>query len=230
MTPAYGYELAVLVQHGLKRMLEQRESVFYYLTVMNENYPQPAMPEGAEEGIIRGIHRLETFGKTKGGLHVRLLGSGTILREVLAAAEMLVEFGVSSEVWSVTSFTELARDGLDVDRWNMLHPEEVPRQAYVTEALGDSDAPVIASTDYMKSLADQIRGYVPGPYRVLGTDGFGRSDTREALRHFFEVDRKFVTVGALTSLVDAQVLPAKTARDAIEALGIDADKPNPRYC
>jgi pyruvate dehydrogenase E1 component len=227
--PAYGYELAVIVQHGLERMYGENERVFYYVTVMNENYVQPPMPddEAVREGIVRGMYRLESRGK-KGRKFVRLLGSGTILREVAAAAEMLEELGVASEVWSATSFSELAREGHDVQRWNMLHPEEKPRTAWVTECLGDSDAPIVAATDYMKAHADQIRGIVPASYRVLGTDGFGRSDSRSQLRHFFEVDRRFVTVAALQSLAERQLVPQKLVRTTIEKLDLDPEKPNPR--
>jgi pyruvate dehydrogenase E1 component len=225
--PCYAYELAVIVHDGLKRMVENGENVFYYITVMNESYPQPAMPEGVEEGILRGIYRVRTVGDNE-SRRVRLLGSGTILREVEAAADMLSdEYGVSAEVFSVTSYNELARDGQDVERWNLLHPEDPPRVSYVSQQLAGDD-PVIASSDYMKSLAEQVRPYIRAPYKVLGTDGFGRSDTRESLRHFFEVDRKFVTLAALRSLADAQKIPLEEVRKARDAMGIDSDKPNPR--
>src|SRR5262249_17129209 len=161
------------------------------------------------EGIVRGMYRLRTVGKKGNKKVVRLLGSGTILREVEAAAEMLDELGVASEIWSVTSFNELAREGHDVERWNMLHPGEPPRTSYVAEALADSDGAVVAATDYVKAYADQIRALVPAPYRVLGTDGFGRSDSRKELRHFFEVDRRFVTVAALDALAARQLIAAK---------------------
>ena len=226
--PAYGYELAVIVQHGLERMYGANEKVFYYLTVMNENYVQPAIPEGAEAGIVRGLYKLRSHGR-KGRKFVRLLGSGAILREVEAAAVLLEELGVASEVWSVTSFTELARDGHDVARWNMLHPEEKPRESYVGECLGDSDAPVVAATDYIKAHADQVRAFVRAPYRVLGTDGFGRSDSRSQLRHFFEVDRRFVAVAALQSLAEQQLVPGKLVQTTIEKFEIDPNKPNPRF-
>ena len=226
--PTYGYELAVIIQDGMRRMYVEQEDVFYYVTVMNENYPQPAMPEGVEKGILRGMYRLREGGEARESRRVRLLGSGTILREVEAAADLLrAEFGVESEVFSVTSFNELRRDCLAVDRWNLLHPEEAPRTSWVESLLGDSDVPVVAATDYMKAFADQIRQWVPAPYRVLGTDGFGRSDTREMLRGFFEVDRRFVAVAALKALADAQVLSAKEVADAIRSLGIDPEKPDP---
>ncbi len=232
--PTYAYELAVIVQAGLKRMLVDNEDVFYYITTLNENYPHPAMPEGAEEGILRGIYRLrEVKAKTEGkgpDLKVRLLGSGSILREVEAAAEMLAEeHGVSSEVFSVTSFTELRRDGMDAERWSMLHPEEPPRVPYIARALSGGSGPVIASTDYMKALADSVRPYVPGRYKVLGTDGFGRSDYRRKLRSFFEVDRYHVVVASLKALADDQLLPAKRVSEAIAKYGIDPEGPNPAH-
>ncbi|MFB3090382.1 MAG: pyruvate dehydrogenase (acetyl-transferring), homodimeric type, partial [Gammaproteobacteria bacterium] len=190
--PTYAYELTVIIQDGLKRMYQDFEDIFYYITVMNENYQHPPMPDMAEEGILKGMYLLKASGKKK--LKVKLLGAGTILREVIAAGELLKQdFGVASDVWSVTSFNELRRDGLDAQRWNSLHPEKKARTCYVTSSLLGPDLPVIASTDYMKIYADQIREYVPGRYVVLGTDGFGRSDTRAKLRKFFEVDRFYIT-------------------------------------
>ena len=224
--PTFAHELAVIIQHGLKRMVEDQENVFYYLTVMNENYLQPAMPEGVEEGILRGLYPLQRAEARK-DTHVRLLGSGTILREVLAAVPLLESYGVSADVYSVTSFNELRRDGLAAERHNLLHPDEPPRQSWVAEQLGGDDTPVIASSDYMKVVAEQIRPFLPAPYRVLGTDGYGRSDTREKLRDFFEVDRRWVTLAALKSLVDAQHLPVKSLLEARDALGIDPEKPDP---
>jgi len=229
--PCYNYELAVIVQDGLKRMYVDQESVYYYITVMNENYPHPAMPAGVEEGILRGMYLLRSLGEADASASskaVRLLGSGTILREVEAAAELLhKEYGVSVEVFSVTSFTELARDAQDVERWNMLHPEETPRQSYAAACL-QGDAPVIAASDYMKALPEQLRGSISAPFHVLGTDGFGRSDTREQLRNFFEVDRRFVTLAALAKLSAAQVIPSQVVKQAREDFGISADKDNPR--
>ena len=199
--PTYGYEVAVIVQEGLRRMLAEQDDVFYYLTLMNENYRHPAMPEGAPEGILRGMYRLVEAEPSEGSPRVRLLGSGTILREVLAAADLLRDdWGVSADVYSVTSFTELRREGMEVERWNLLHPDEEPRRAWVEKTLEDADGPVVAATDYMRAFADQIRPWVRAPYRVLGTDGFGRSDYRKALRAFFEVDRHHVALAALTSL------------------------------
>jgi len=225
--PCYAYELAVIVQDGLRRMVENRENVFYYITVMNESYRQPPIPEGVEAGILRGIYRLKVVGGDD-GKRVRLLGSGTILREVEAAADTLhSEYGISCEVYSVTSYNELAREGQDVVRWNLLHPEEQPRVSHVSELLA-GDAPVVASSDYMKLLAEQIRPFIAAPYHVLGTDGYGRSDTREALRHHFEVDRRFVVLAALKSLADAQKIPMEDVRKARDELGIDPEKANPR--
>jgi pyruvate dehydrogenase E1 component len=225
--PAYAYELAVIVQDGMRRMYQDKENVFYYITVMNENYPQPAMPEGAEEGIKRGLYQVREGADEE--LRVQLLGSGTILREVLAAAELLErDFNVAADVWSVTSFNELRRNGIDVERWNMLHPdEEEPRVAYVTEQLAETTGPVVAATDYIRTHADQIRSYVPRRYAVLGTDGFGRSDMRSQLRKFFEVNRWYVALAALKALADDGELPQQRVRDAIEKYRIDPDKPNP---
>jgi pyruvate dehydrogenase E1 component len=223
--PTYGYEVAVIVQEGLRRMLAEQQDVFYYLTLMNENYAHPPMPEGAEEGLLRGMYRLRA---ADGAPQVRLLGSGTILREVLAGADLLAEdFGIHAEVWSVTSFTELRRDGMEAERWNLLHPGEKPRRSYVEASLGDSDAPVVASTDYMRTFADQIRPWVRAPYRVLGTDGYGRSDYRKALRDFFEVDRRYVALAALTELAARGEVDASAPAKAIESYGIDADRPAP---
>jgi pyruvate dehydrogenase E1 component len=226
--PAYGYEVAVIVHEGLRRMIGEQEDVFYYLTLMNENYHHPAMPAGAEDGILRGMYLLRS--SSVEGPRVQLLGSGTILNEVLAAADLLEqEFGVAADVWSVTSFTELRRDGIEVERWNLLHPESEPRRAYATECLTAEgrEGPVVASTDYIRAFADQIRQWVPGDYRVLGTDGFGRSDFRRALRRFFEVDRHFVTVAALRSLADEGVMDPARVREAIERFEIDPDAPMP---
>ncbi|TVS18518.1 MAG: pyruvate dehydrogenase (acetyl-transferring), homodimeric type [Gammaproteobacteria bacterium] len=228
--PTYAYELAVIIHDGMRRMVVEQQDVFYYVTVMNENYVQPEMPANSADGIIRGLYRLEADSGTAraGSKAVQLLGSGTILLEVRAAAEILREkYGVAVDVWSATSFNELRRDGLAADRWNLLHPEEEPRVPYVTDCLGAVEAPVIAATDYMKAFADQIREWVPHPYRVLGTDGYGRSDTREKLRHFFEVDRRFIVVAALKSLADRQIIPATDVSAAIAHFGIDPEKPDP---
>jgi len=195
--------------------------------VMNESYVQPAMPKGVEADILKGMYRLRQVGKDD-GKRVRLLGSGTILREVEAAAETLHDtYGVSSEIFSVTSYTELAREAQDVQRWNLLHPDEQPRVSHAARLL-DGDAPVIASSDYMKSLAEQIRSQIKAPFHVLGTDGFGRSDTREELRHFFEVDRRFVTLAALKTLADAQKISVDVVKKARDELAVDPEKSNPR--
>jgi len=225
--PAFAYELAVIIQDGMKRMYEQNHDVFYYITVMNENYIHPPMPKNTEQGILRGMYRFKAADKHR-KLHVQLLGSGTILREVIAAGELLEQdFAVSSDVWSVTSFNELRREGLDVQRWNMLHPDQKPRSSYVAENLKDAMSPTIAATDYMKIHADQIREFVPVRYAVLGTDGFGRSDTRMQLRKFFEVNRYYIVIAALKALADDGTVPAKTVTAAIKKYGIDPEKPNP---
>jgi pyruvate dehydrogenase E1 component len=226
--PTFAYEVAVIVQHGLRRMYEQQEDVFFYITLMNENYEHPPMPDGAEAGIVKGMYLLKRSDKAAGAPRVQLLGSGTILREVIAAAALLIaDFGVAADIWSAPSFTELRREGLDVERWNMLHPTSPPRRCHVETCLGPEQGPVIAATDYMKSFADQIRPFVPRRYRVLGTDGFGRSDYRKKLRYFFEVDRHFVTVAALKALAEEGSVPATAVAEAIRKYGIDPEKANP---
>ena len=224
--PTFSYELAVIIQEGMRRMVQNQEDVYYYITLMNENYSHPEMPKGAEAGILKGMY---AFSKSKAkGPKVQLMGSGVILREVIAAAEMLEkDWGVSPDVWSVTSFTELRREGLDAERWNMLNPEKKPRLSYVAECLSGAEGPVISSTDYMKSFADQIRNFVPQRFVSLGTDGYGRSDSREALRSFFEVDRYYVVLAALKALSDEGKLPASKAAEAIKKYKIDASRPNP---
>jgi pyruvate dehydrogenase E1 component len=228
--PTYGYELAVIIQDGLRRMVANQEDVFYYITLMNENYEHPAMPQGVEQGILRGMYLLKES-KTKNKQRVQLLGSGTILREVEAAAELLEkDWGVAADVWSATSFTELRRDGLAADRWNMLHPEGKQKTSFVEQALKERPAgPVVAASDYIKTFAEQIRPFVPKDrtYRVLGTDGFGRSDSRAKLRHFFEVNRNFVAIAALKALADQGEVKARTVADAIKKYGIDPDKADP---
>src|SRR5690606_6246210 len=229
--PTFAHEVAVIIQHGLKRMVEDQENVYYYLTVMNENYPQPGLNKGDEEGIIKGMYKLKSHGKGK--LRVQLLGSGTILREVIAAQDLLeADWGVAPDVWSVTSFTELRRDGRDADRHNLLHPEQKqPQVPYVTAQLAETEGAIIASTDYMKLFADQIRPFVPADrtYRVLGTDGFGRSDFRYKLREHFEVDRHFVVLAALRELADAGTIPAAKVAEAIKKYGINPEKANPHH-
>ena len=225
--PTYGYELATILHDGLRRMVTEQEDVFYYISLMNENYQHPAIPEGAEQGILRGMYPIQQ-GAPDAARRVQLLGSGAILREVIAAAELLRnDFEIESDIWSVTSFTELRRDGLAAERWNTLHPEEAPKRAYVSELLADREGPAVAATDYVKAYADQIRAFVPGRYVSLGTDGYGRSDTRERLRHFFEVNRYFVAVAALKALADDGILSPATVRQAIEKYDIDPAKPDP---
>jgi len=224
--PAYAYELATIVHDGLKRMYQDQESIYYYLTVMNENYVQPAMPLGVETGILKGMYPLET-GRS-GKLRATLFGSGTILREVRAAAEILeAEYGVAADVYSVTSYSELRREALAVERENRLHPLETKKTPYVAEALAGCKGPIIAASDYMKIVPDQIRAWVPGQFVVLGTDGFGRSDARAALRRHFEVDRHHVVVATLKALADDGKIKAKAVAEAIEKYGIDPSKPNP---
>jgi pyruvate dehydrogenase E1 component len=235
--PCYGYELALIVQDGARRMLEDQEDVFYYVTVMNENYAHPGMPAGAEEGILKGMYRLRTSplpltgeGQGRGGHRPRaqLLGSGTILREVLAAAELLEsDWNVGADVWSVTSFTELRRDSLAIERSNRLNPGEEDRKTWVERCLDGTQGPVIASTDYMRALPDMIRTWVPRRYVTLGTDGFGRSDTRAALRRFFEVDRFHVVIATLKALADDGTLPRAVVKQAIAKYGIDGSAPEP---
>jgi pyruvate dehydrogenase E1 component len=226
--PTYAYELAVIIQHGLKRMYVDNEDAYYYITTLNENYPHPALPEGAEAGILGGMYLLRKTEAGKSQLRVRLLGSGAILREVEKGAELLAkDFGVSSEIWSVTSFSELRRDGLETERWNLLHPDKKPRKSYIEQCLEKGVGPVIASTDYVKLLADGVRPFVPARYRTLGTDGFGRSDYRRRLRSFFEVDRRHVAVAALKSLADDQLLPSKTVVEALKRYEIDPERASP---
>ena len=225
--PAYAYELGVILHDGLRRMYAERENVFYYVTVTNENYVQPPMPEGVREGILRGMYLLKEAPQGERP-RIQLLGSGAILREVIAAAELLsADFGVDADVWSVTSFNELRRDGLEAERWNMLHPDEPARKSNVEQMLEGHPGPVVAASDYMKSVADQIRAFVPRRYRVMGTDGFGRSDLRERLRHFFEVNRYFVALAALCALAEDGVVDPAAVGQAMEKYKIDPSKPNP---
>lgn len=225
--PAFAYEVIVIIQDGLRRMYQEQEDVYYYITVMNENYSHPEMPKGIEQNILQGMYLLRE-GSEKSKQRVQLLGSGTILREVIAAADILEkDYKISADIWSVTSFNQLRREALSVSRWNLLHPEEPARLSYVETCLKDRKGPVIASTDYMKIVADQIREFVPNRYRVLGTDGFGRSDTREKLRYFFEVDRHYVVVAALKALADEGKIPTSAVTKAIQTFAIDPEKPEP---
>jgi len=227
--PTFGYEVTVILQHGTKAMMEDQVDEYYYITLMNENYTHPAMPEGAADGIIKGMYLLTDAGKPKKGeLRVQLLGSGTILREAIAAAELLdKDFGVTADIWSCPSFNELRRDGFDVERWNRLHPEAEPRKAYVTQLLEGRQGPAIAATDYVRAYADQIRAFVPMTYSVLGTDGFGRSDTRANLRRFFEVDRYYIAHAAIAALAKDGKMTAKDVARAIKQYNIDPEKANP---
>jgi pyruvate dehydrogenase E1 component len=225
--PTFGYEVAVIIQDGLRRMVAEQEDVFFYITLMNENYRHPAMPEGAEEGILRGMYKLSSTRSARSRKpRVQLLGCGTILREVVEAATLLQDdWGVQADIFSVTSFTELRRQGIEAERWNMLHPGAKPRAAFVSSLL--DDVPTVASTDFMRTFADQIRQWVPGRYVVLGTDGFGRSDYRRALRSFFEVDRRYVTVAALSSLAAEGMVKPSLVRDALSKYEIDPEAPPP---
>jgi pyruvate dehydrogenase E1 component len=226
--PTFAYELAVIIQDGLRRMVQEQEDVYYYITVMNENYAHPEMPKDAEQGILKGMYLFSEGNKRSKKSRVQLLGSGTILHEVIAAADLLKkEFNVDADIWSITSFNELRREALSVTRWNMLHPDETARLTFVEKCLKDQTGPVIAATDYMKIYADQIREFVPKRYFVLGTDGFGRSDTREKLRHFFEVDRYYITIAALKALAEEDKIPVKQVTQAIKKFNIDPDRPDP---
>jgi pyruvate dehydrogenase E1 component len=229
--PTFQHEVAVIVQRGLQRMFADQEDVFFYLTLMNENYSHPDMPMGVEEDICRGLYRLRGPDKKPGKKHVTLLGSGTILVQAIRAAEMLeADFGVSSEIWSATSLNELARDGQDAARHNRLNPLGEPRQAFVTQQLSRSSGPIVAATDYMKNYAEQIRGFLPEGrrYSVLGTDGFGRSDSRVNLRRFFEVDSNHIAAAAMVELYRDGAVTKSDLTKALKAYDIDGGKPNPR--
>jgi len=231
--PTYAYELAVIIHDGLRRMYTEGENVFYYVTVMNENYAMPAMPADATAGILKGLYRrvqIAPKGKVRKGRHATLLGAGTILREVEAAAAMLAEdHGIECNVYSAPSFSELRREALDCERWNMLHPTATPRTPYVATTLAGERGPFVAASDYVRNVPDQIRQWVPGRYVVLGTDGYGRSDARAALRHHFEVDRRFIVIATLRALADEGVVPTSEVAEAITRLGIDVAKPNPLH-
>jgi pyruvate dehydrogenase E1 component len=224
--PTFAYELAVIIQDGLRRMIGEQENIFYYVTCMNENYAHPPMPPGVEDGILKGMYLYDV--DQQGKIRVQLMGSGTILREVIAAAELLrKDHRIRVDVWSVTSFNELRREALEVERWNQLHPEEEPRKCYIEQALADRPGPYVAATDYMKIVPDQIQRWVPGTFVSLGTDGYGRSDARKALREHFEVDRHFIAVTALKALADDGAIDQKTVTQAIRKYGIDPDRPDP---
>ena len=224
--PTFSHELMVIMQNGMERMFKKQENVFYYITTMNENYSHPGLSKGQEKNIVKGMYLLQK-GK-KGKTRVQLLGSGSILREAIAAADLLsADFKVEADIWSCTSFNQLKRDGDDVSRWNMLHPDKKPKMSHVEKCLLDTDGPVVAATDYVKLFADQIRAYVPRSYSVLGTDGFGRSDSRQALRKHFEVDRYYIAVASLNALMEDGSVSFKTVNAAIKKYGIDPNKNNP---
>ncbi len=227
--PTFGYEVTVIVQDGMRRLLTEQRDEYYYLTLMNENYPMPEMPEGSRDGILKGMYLFRDAGKAKKGeLRVQLLGSGTILREAIFAADLLdKDFGVSADIWSCPSFNELRRDGFDAERHNRMHPEHAPRVAYVEQCLKGRAGPAIAATDYVRAFADQIRAFVPMHYTVLGTDGFGRSDTRGNLRRFFEVDRYYIAHAAIAALAAEGKMSATDVTRAIKMYSIDPDKANP---
>ena len=226
--PCFAYELAVIIHDGMRRMVQEQENVYYYITTMNENYLMPAMPKGVEKGILKGMYRFSTDKAKKGEHKVQLFGSGTILREVIEAAELLKkDWKISADVWSITSYNELAREAVDCERWNMLNPDKKPKVPYISKQLEKAEGPVIASSDYIRSVSNQVRQYVPGTYTVLGTDGFGRSDTRRNLRRHFEVNSHYVVLATLKTLADEGTIPAKKVTDAIKKYGISTRKPNP---
>jgi pyruvate dehydrogenase E1 component len=225
--PTFAYEVVVIIREGLRRMVREQEDVYFYLTVMNENYTHPDLPEGAEAGIVKGMYLFQDGGESQ-ALRVQLLGSGVILREVIAAAELLREdFNITADVWSVTSFNELRRDGLSAERWNLLHPSQPPRKSYIETCLEGRSGPVVASSDYLRAFADQVRAYIPKRYITLGTDGFGRSDYRVQLRRFFEVNRYYVAVAALKALADEGQIKVEQVEEAIRKYGLDTERPDP---
>jgi pyruvate dehydrogenase E1 component len=225
--PTFSHEVAVILHSGLKRMVEHQEDVFFYVTLMNENYSHPGFKPGTEAHILKGMYLLQE-GDASAKQRVQLMGSGTILREVIAAADLLKEFGVTADIWSCPSFTELRRDGMECERFNLLNPTETPRVPFVTQQLQDRAGPIIAATDYMRLFSDQVRPYVPAGrrYITLGTDGFGRSDTRAKLREFFEVDRRYVALAALRGLADEGKIKMSVVSDAIKKFGIQSNRPS----
>jgi pyruvate dehydrogenase E1 component len=230
--PTFAHEVAVIIHHGLKRMVERQDNVFFYLTLLNENYAMPGLTAGTEEQIIRGMYLLQAAEGPKKAPRVNLLGSGTILRESMAARELLqADWGVAASVWSCPSFNELARDGQDCERWNLLHPTQKPRESFVSQQLSPHTGPIVAATDYIKNYAEQIRAFVPKgrSFKVLGTDGFGRSDFRSKLREHFEVNRHYIVVAALKALADEGTVPATQVAQAIERYQLQADKINPLF-
>jgi pyruvate dehydrogenase E1 component len=231
--PAYAYEIAVIIEEGIRRMYRDGENVFYYLTLMNENYEMPPMPDGVREGILKGMYRFRAAEMGKGGgkgkhaLRAQLLGSGAILNEVVKAQKILQDYGVAADVWSVTSYQELYRDGHAAERWNRLHPAEPPRVPYVTRCLSETEGVIVAASDYVKALPDAIDRWMPRRLTSLGTDGFGRSEGRSELRDFFEVDARFVTVATLHALMQEGKVQPSDVQKAIQDLGINPEKPNP---
>ncbi|MDB5933133.1 MAG: aceE, partial [Massilia sp.] len=227
--PTFAHELAVIVQDGLRRMVTNQEDVFYYITLMNENYPMPGLRQGTEEGILKGMYLLQE-GPAESKIRVQLIGSGTILRESVHAAELLAQdWGIAADVWSAPSLTMVARDGVDCERWNLVNPTAEPRVPYLTQLLANTSGPIVSTTDYVRLFSEQIRAYVPKGrnFTVLGTDGFGRSDSRVKLREFFEVNRYYVTVAALKALADDGVIAASVVAEAVAKYGLDPSKPNP---
>ena len=229
--PAFAYELALIVRDGIRYMFEDQNVGFYYLTMYNENYPQPKMPDGAEEGILKGLYRYRRSDlDAEPDRRVNLLGSGTIFREVLRAADILADkYGVAADVWSVTSYNELRRECLEVERWNRLHPEDEPRKSYLEQVLDDAAGPFIASSDYMKAVPDQINRWVPGGLTTLGTDGFGRSESRPALRRHFEVDAEHVVVAAMSALSRRGVVAPGCVKQAINDMEVDPELLDPMH-
>ena len=226
--PAYYYEVVVIILEGIKKMYGEGEECMYYLMSENDNYHHPPMPEGCEEGIVKGMYKFSSKEVKDAKARVQLFGSGAILNSALAAQELLAEkYNIASDVWSVTSYTELRREAADCDRWNMLHPTETPRRSYLEETLEGVEGPFISASDYVRALGEQLTPWIPGDYYVLGTDGLGRGETREALRRHFEVDAESITIAALSRLSKAGVFTAKDVAAAIKDLGFDAEKPNP---
>jgi pyruvate dehydrogenase E1 component len=226
--PAFAYELGVIIEDGIRRMYEQGEEVFYYITVENENYPMPSMPKGVSEGILKGMYRFKAGEQKAGKPRVQLLGSGAILNEALKAQALLEgDYGVTADVWSVTSFKELHNDGVDAQRWNMLNPKKKPQIPYVTQCLSETEGPVIVASDYVKALGNSVVRWMPGKPVVLGTDGFGRSESREELRDFFEVDHRHITLGALHGLVQEGKLKPDAVAKAMKKLDVDPNRPDP---
>jgi pyruvate dehydrogenase E1 component len=225
--PTFSYEMAVILREGLRRMHENKENVFYYITAMNENYSHPEKPTGCDEGILKGMYLFKE-NDNKGKTKVQLLGSGTILREIIAASKILSkDYGIDSDIWSVTSFNELRKEGMETERWNLLNPDKKKKKSYIEECLEKRDGPIISATDYVRSFSDQIRPYTQKSFYSLGTDGFGRSDTRKNLRKFFEVDKEHIVAYTLSALAKEQLVASEEAEKAIKRFDIDKDKAFP---